>query len=98
MIKFHELLISEYTVEKRLYDNVIKLANLLGYEIAKLIEINRNNYMAIIRREYAKGGIGHLGNLKNNSIFLKNNDNHIFKFFFDKKQMISYFGDENSEI
>lgn len=98
MIKFHELLISEYTVEKRLYDNVIKLANLLGYEIAKLIEINRNNYMAIIRREYAKGGIGHLGNLKNNSIFLKNNDNHILKLFFDKKQMIAYFGDENSEM
>lgn len=97
MLLLDEPFNSKITVEKRLNDCVVKLAVLLGHDLAKIIELNENHSFAIIKREYARGEIEYSRNFKNNRIFLKNSKKYILKIMLKKKQMAAYFKDDDSE-
>lgn len=97
MLLLDEPFNSKITVETRLNECVVKLAVLLGYDVAKIIEFNENQSFATIRREYARGEVEYSRNFKNNRIFLKDSKKYILKVMLKKKQMAAYFQDDNSE-
>lgn len=97
MILLHDAPIIESTVEQRLKESMVRLANILGYDIAKLIQFSENNAFAIIKREYARYDVEYSRNFKDNKIFLKSSKNYILKLVLENKQMIAYFKDDKTE-
>lgn len=97
MILLYDAPIIESTVEQRLKESMVRLANILGYDIAKLIQFSENNTFAIIKREYARYDVEYSRNFKDNKIFLKSSKNYILKLVLENKQMIAYFKDDKTE-
>ena len=88
---------SKAAVGKHINDYGVELTNLLGYDIAKIIEFNENNSFATIKGKYVKDDIEYSSRFKDNRIFLKDSKNYILKVFLEKKQMVAYFKDDNNE-
>lgn len=97
MILLHDAPVIESKVDQRLKESMIELANLLGYDIAKFIQLSENNSFAIINREYVKGSIEYSRNFKDNKIFLRNSKNYLLKLALENKQMIAYFKADKTE-
>lgn len=96
MLLFGEPYISRITVESLLNDYVVELAELLEYDIAKIIGFNENQSFARIKREYTREAVLYLKNFKNNRVYLKNSKKYILKLMLEKKQMVAYFKDEDN--